>query len=170
MVDGALATTSYYGVTKLSTSTTSTATTVAATPSAVKSALDQAKTYADSAVSGAFPNCKFVTGSYTGTGDCGADNPCTLTFDGKPQIVFIDTGELELYNGIPVYYITFRGASCFQTKTYNAKNILTWGDKSVSWYAYYSSTASTNAKYATPQAQFNTSGQVYQYMAICTEE
>ena len=49
-VDGATASTTYYGVTKLSSSTTSTSGSMAATPAAVKSALDQAKAYTDSAI------------------------------------------------------------------------------------------------------------------------
>ncbi len=42
MIDSQIATTTYYGITKLSSSTSSTATNVAATPSAVKSAYDTA--------------------------------------------------------------------------------------------------------------------------------
>jgi hypothetical protein len=52
-VDGALATTTYYGVTKLSSSTTSTDATMAATPAAVSSALAVAKSYTDDALTSA---------------------------------------------------------------------------------------------------------------------
>ena len=44
MLDGMVANTTYYGMTKLSSSTSSTSTTMAATPSAVKSAYDLANT------------------------------------------------------------------------------------------------------------------------------
>lgn len=47
------ATTSVYGMTKLSNSTTSTSTSLAATPRAVKNALDAAKAYTDAAITGA---------------------------------------------------------------------------------------------------------------------
>lgn len=47
------ATTSVYGTTRLSNSTTSTSTSLAATPRAVKSALDAAKAYTDTAITGA---------------------------------------------------------------------------------------------------------------------
>lgn len=50
-VDGGIASTTYYGVTKLSSSTSSTSTSLAATPSAVKSAYDLANT-ANNAVAG----------------------------------------------------------------------------------------------------------------------
>lgn len=47
------ASTSKYGITKLSDSTTSTSTSLAATPKAVKNALDAAKAYTDAAITGA---------------------------------------------------------------------------------------------------------------------
>lgn len=47
------ASTSEYGITKLSNSTTSTSTSLAATPKAVKNALDAAKAYTDAAITGA---------------------------------------------------------------------------------------------------------------------
>lgn len=47
------ASTSKYGMTKLSNSTTSTSTSLAATPRAVKNALDAAKAYTDAAITGA---------------------------------------------------------------------------------------------------------------------
>lgn len=47
------ASTSEYGITKLSNSTTSTSTSLAATPIAVKNALDAAKAYTDAAITGA---------------------------------------------------------------------------------------------------------------------
>ena len=49
MLDGQVATTTYYGVTKLSSSTSSTSTTAAATPSAVKAAYDLANSKQDPA-------------------------------------------------------------------------------------------------------------------------
>ena len=52
-IDGSTATTSIYGITKLSSSTSSTSEVLAATPKAVKDALDAAKSYTDTAVTGA---------------------------------------------------------------------------------------------------------------------
>jgi hypothetical protein len=49
-VDGAIATTTYYGVTKLSSSTTSSSASMAATPAAVSAALTEAKAYTDTAI------------------------------------------------------------------------------------------------------------------------
>ena len=68
MVDAGIATTSYYGVTKLNTSTSSTATDMAATPSAVKSAYDLANGKQDALVSGT--NIKTINSqSILGSGD-----------------------------------------------------------------------------------------------------
>lgn len=51
-IDGSTATTTVYGITKLTDSTASTSTTTAATAKSVKDALDSAKAYADSLVTG----------------------------------------------------------------------------------------------------------------------
>jgi hypothetical protein len=49
-INGGIATTTYYGMTKLSSSTTSTSGSTAATPLAVSTALTEAKSYADTAI------------------------------------------------------------------------------------------------------------------------
>ena len=68
LTDGGLATTTYYGVTKLSSSTSSTSTSLAATPSAVKAAYDLADGKQDALVSGT--NIKTVNGtSLLGSGN-----------------------------------------------------------------------------------------------------
>jgi hypothetical protein len=107
----------------------------------------------------AFPNCKFVTGSYTGTGAYGSDNPCVLTFDCKPQIIFLDTAGYNHYNSIPEYYILFRGSNYLYGRNFTGSIGLAWDDNTVSWW--YSKDAYN---------QFNESEKVYCYMALCTEE
>ena len=68
MLEGGTASTTYYGVTKLSSSTSSTSTSLAATPSAVKAAYDLADGKQDALVSGT--NIKTVNGnSLLGSGD-----------------------------------------------------------------------------------------------------
>ena len=68
LTDGGIATTAYYGVTKLSSATNSTSTTIAATPSAVKAAYDLADGKQDALVSGT--NIKTINGnSLLGSGD-----------------------------------------------------------------------------------------------------
>lgn len=72
------ATTSYYGVTKLSSSTSSTSTSLAATPSAVKSAYDLANEKQAALVSGT--NIKTVNGeSILGSGDIETVTKTTVT-------------------------------------------------------------------------------------------
>lgn len=67
-INGAVASTSYYGITKLSSSTSSTSTALAATPSAVKAAYDLANGKQDTLVSGT--NIKTVNStSLLGSGD-----------------------------------------------------------------------------------------------------
>lgn len=68
LTDGGIATTTYYGVTKLSSATNSTSTALAATASAVKAAYDHASSKQDALVSGT--NIKTVNGqSLLGAGD-----------------------------------------------------------------------------------------------------
>ena len=68
LTDGGFATTTYYGVTKLSSSTSSTSTALAATPSAVKTAYDLANGKQDALVSGT--NIKTINGdSILGSGN-----------------------------------------------------------------------------------------------------
>lgn len=54
-------------------------------------------------------NCRVAAGSYTGTGTYGQNNPCSLTFDFKPLLVFLDTGVMDPYNSIPVLYPAVSG-------------------------------------------------------------
>lgn len=72
-VDGALASTTYYGVTKLSSSTSSTSTALAATPSAVKAAYDLAN------------SAKALTKVVSGTTD--SDGNLSLALDGTRYAV-----------------------------------------------------------------------------------
>lgn len=68
LTDGGIATTTYYGVTKLSSATNSTSTSLAATASAVKAAYDHADGKQDALVSGT--NIKTINGtSILGSGD-----------------------------------------------------------------------------------------------------
>ena len=54
-------------------------------------------------------NCRVAAGSYTGTGTYGQNNPCSLTFDFKPLLVFLDTGVMDPYSSIPVLYPAVSG-------------------------------------------------------------
>lgn len=104
MSDKGTATTTYYGLTKLSSSTSSTSTALAATPSAVKAAYDLANSKQDELVSGT--NIKTINGeSVLGSGDIVtpdddttytisyANNVLTLTgSDGSTSAVTIQGG------------------------------------------------------------------------------
>ena len=106
---------------------------------------DNAKIDAALAAAG---NCRIVTGSYTGTGKYDQYNPNTLTFDGKPLLVFI-VGDRSCY--------AMRGCDtadvCYGSS--GSTIDLTWGENTLSWY-------NTNNFYA----QMNISGRVYRYIAL----
>lgn len=95
-------------------------------------------------------------GTYKGTGKWGKDNPNSLSFSGKPEIVFI--------------FGYGRGGSGFQCVSiingmYKMDNTngfefdsITWGEKSVSWYATESSNGGPY--------QANASGKTYLYTGV----
>lgn len=88
-VNEGIATTTYYGVTKLSSATNSTSTAMAATPAAVKAAYDHASSKQDALVSGT--NIKTINGeSILGSGDItvgggGGGGTLTDTYDSSTK-------------------------------------------------------------------------------------
>lgn len=65
---------------------------------------------------------------YTGTGTYGRDNPNTITFTGKPQLIFIQLGN---YNS---QFLNPAGAWAMSGN--DKQNLsVTWGDNQVSWYS-----------------------------------
>lgn len=98
-------------------------------------------------------NCRVAAGSYTGTGTYGQNNPCSLTFDFKPLLVFLDTGVMDPYNSIPVHYILRYPASTMGYSL-NALGGAAWTEQGVSWY---------NKDAA---SQLNVKDRTYHYLAI----
>lgn len=101
---------------------------------------------------------KSASGTYTGTGTYGADNPCSLTFDFEPKIVFIQgltngQGETAIFVwGTPLAVVMGPG---WGTKT--ASLFTTYSGNTMSWY----STASD------ADSQLNKGvGSTYSYVAI----
>lgn len=98
---------------------------------------------------------RIEVGSYVGTETYGKSNPNTLTFGFEPQLVaiFDPSG-----NGNYAYKLfmlrNVLGASIFDSDGNNRGVIITWSEKSVSWY-------SSSSTY-----QMNYSGSTYNYIAI----
>ena len=65
---------------------------------------------------------------YTGTGTYGRDNPNTITFTGKPQLIFIQLGN---YNS---QFLNPAGAWAMSGNDKQDLSV-TWGDNQVSWYS-----------------------------------
>ncbi len=94
-------------------------------------------------------NCRICTTSYTGTGGSGEDSPNTLTFPGRPLVVFLwepkSGGEmLGLYGSDRIRGIGSSG-SC----------VAIWSGATCSWYT---SDGAAN--------QYNTLSKVYQAAAL----
>ncbi len=126
----------------------------------VSAKADQSALNALSATVNTKGNCRIVTGTYTGRGTFGKNNPNTLTFDQKPLAVLI-TGNSDTALLLPC-----------QSRTrvfYDFRMIywaLTWSGTSVSWYfdkGYQFAGSFENGK---AEFQHNTSGQTYYYTAF----
>ena len=101
---------------------------------------------------------RIEVGSYVGTGTYGKSNPNTLTFGVEPQLVAIFSPS---QNGNYAYKLfmlrNVLGASILDSDGNNNGVIVTWSEKSVTWYVY----GSKNANY-----QMNVSNYTYHYIAI----
>ena len=101
---------------------------------------------------------RIEVGSYVGTGTYGSSNPNSLTFGFEPKLVAIfDPAK----NGNYAYKLfmlrNVLGASVLEIDGNNNGVVVTWSEKSVTWYLYGSKTVSY---------QMNGSGVIYNYIAI----
>lgn len=100
-VNEGIATTSYYGVTKLSSATNSTSAAMAATPAAVKAAYDHASSKQDALVSGT--NIKTINGeSILGSGNLAVGGLPTVSASDNGKVLTVANGEWVVAN-LPVY-------------------------------------------------------------------
>lgn len=104
-------------------------------------------------------SAKIESGSYTGTGTSGSENPNSLTFSIAPAILFIITA-----NNVNTPYQCFFINPCVSAWTlisssgsYNRLRV-TWNNNIVTWY--------TNVTSSPANVQLNTSGTTYYYIAI----
>lgn len=98
---------------------------------------------------------KIATGSYTGTGTYGSNNPNNLTFDFEPKVVFIfSTGNTYISKPILTSYSDFIVLNSNGTSGYATCGFSHSGN-TITWYHY-----------ADVNFQLNTSGQTYRYIAI----
>ena len=103
LTDGGIATTTYYGMTKLSSATNSTSTSLAATASAVKAAYDLANGKQDALVSGT--NIKTINNeSLLGSGNISTAELPTVTTSDNGKVLQVVSGawaaaELPVYDG-----------------------------------------------------------------------
>lgn len=71
---------------------------------------------------------KIAVGSYVGTGTYGKDNPCSLTFDFSPQILFLLGDHIfTSVTGCP--HLPFRASTDYWIMFF------TWAGKTVKWYS-----------------------------------
>ena len=143
-------------------------------------AFQQIKTLIDNVQSSADSKARFQMGSYVGTGTYGNKNPCSLTFDFVPKVVYIsqptsievqgDDGQYIIYS----HFIQMVNAASIGNGLFLQRNIgqstdtqqnsvvsCSFNDKTVSWYNLVSSNIAGDAI-----LQMNNSGTTYYYIAI----
>lgn len=105
---------------------------------------------------------RIATGSYTGTGTYGANNPCSLTFDFSPQIVMITIHEINSASSQPLISGPWirgmsKGRLIVQPVAYSNDNYvnLTWNGNALSFYS------TKDANY-----QLNLKDGIYHFFAI----
>ncbi len=98
-------------------------------------------------------NCHIAIGSYVGTGLYGSSNPCSLTFDFQPLIVFLNTGGANFQSGVPIQYMMTRPQTTF-CYSYNETGRVAWSENGVTWYN------------KAADSQLNNADRIYYYIAI----
>lgn len=111
---------------------------------------------------------KIAYGSYEGTGTFGSSNPNVVTMDFTPYFICVYSGNS---NSNVAMLTGIKGSQNMSTSlgaTSTNHNIVTWGDKSVSWYCSGGSTGSAKDQFnATGSTQYGeTYGGVYTWFAV----
>ena len=142
-------------------------------------AFQQIKTLIDNVQSSTDSKARFQMGSYVGTGTYGNKNPCSLTFDFVPKVVYISQptyievqgadGKYTIYSHFiqmvsgPLYGngLYLRRWSGGATNQLNSVVSCSFNDKTVSWYNFLRDGIANDAI-----MQMNNSGTTYYYIAI----
>lgn len=101
---------------------------------------------------------KIATGSYVGTGTYGSSNPCSLTFDFPPQIVFITQSD-SWYGDFFIHGAQKSTMLPSSNFSYYGYNVVEWNNNSIKWYA-------EGSRQSFESVQMNKSGSVYKYVVI----
>lgn len=116
------------------------------------------------------------SGSYTGTGTFGKDNPCSITFDFAPQLVFVYNSDMGRTFGVKSGTSTYEANMMLALKAARNANRLsvaygststsitdyfTWDGPVFEWYS-----VASNVSTQTGVVQLNESGAAYRYLAI----
>lgn len=111
---------------------------------------------------------KIATGSYTGTGTYGASNPNSLTFDFIPKMIYVRNTNRTMtdygFMFIPVFCLsdTFNSSGYFIYESASSNEYAKIDESTKKVYWYSASASASNSV----NAQFNISGNTYEYFAI----
>lgn len=104
---------------------------------------------------------QIATGSYTGTGTYGKNNPTVLTFDFAPKLVIVTDGEISGGGDYADFLLWVPGVATVKKDYGNTCYVTVSGNK-ISWYAKTTSNSyPTHASY-----QYNESGTKYYWLVL----
>ena len=103
---------------------------------------------------------KIATGSYTGTGTYGADNPCSLTFNFSPTLVIVScwraASSMTNRSVVGIFVRDDHGMRITQNTNYASRILYAaWAETSLSWYSVDGE-----------DDQLNYDGTTYHYIAL----
>ena len=103
---------------------------------------------------------KIATGSYTGTGTYGADNPCSLTFPFSPTLVIVScwraASSMTNRSVVGIFVRDDHGMRITQNTNYASRILYAaWAETSLSWYSVDGE-----------DDQLNYDGTTYHYIAL----
>lgn len=103
---------------------------------------------------------RIATGSYTGTGTYGADNPCSLTFNFSPTLVIVScwraASSMTNRSVVGIFVRDDHGMRITQNTNYASRILYAaWAETSLSWYSVDGE-----------DDQLNYDGTTYHYIAL----
>lgn len=128
--------------------------------------LAKIKPLIDSNTALANSRAKIQVGSYVGTGTYGSSNPCSLTFDFVPKLLFVHGPSLMIYKvGAPQYYFSsdVTSGSSLHSSMLPENGNISVNDKTIAWYITSVSISYWGDAIA---AQMNIQNETYYFAAI----
>ena len=110
---------------------------------------------------------QFYTGTYTGDGTCGSEQPTSVTLPFAPKILIVYRADQESPPAVFLAGMT-KGVTYFSFNSGGGVNV-TFDGNSVSWYhngRYFDDSSNSMTIKADADCQLSANGAIYSYLAI----